>query len=472
MRTNLILCSDSYKYCHPFVFGKCENAFYYVEPRGGSYDTAIFFSLQYLLKEYLTKPISQADIDEAEAFCKLHGVPFYREGWQHILDAHNGFLPLRIRAVPEGTPIPVHNVLMTVETTDPKCYWLPGFIETLLLKVWYPTTVASRSRYIKSIILDALNKSSDTPEAEVDFKLHAFGYRGVSSEESAGIGGAAELLCFKGSDTVRGILFAREYYGCEMAGFSIPASEHSVICSFGKDHELDAYKKFLAVYAKPGAIIACVSDTYDLWACIEKYWCGELKQTIIDSGTTLVVRPDSGDPATVVLKTLQMLDAGFGHIVNSKGFRVLNNVRVIQGDGINENSLKEVLDTALAAGYSASNLAFGCGAGMVQKLDRDTMKFAYKLSSITVDGKEQDVCKDPITDPGKKSMAGRLDCIYLPPKSMTAGKTTINIPGSYQTVRLYPGEGPHSMSVMRTVFENGKLLIDDTLDEIRKRAML
>lgn len=456
MKTNLILCSDSYKFSHFNIFANnVENMFYYVEPRGGSYDEIVPFGFQYYLKEYLTKPITQANIEEAEAVCKLHGVPFNRDGWQYILDNHGGYLPLRIRAVPEGLPVPVQNVIMTVENTDPKCFWLPGFMETLLLKVWYPTTVASRSRFIKKIIMQALEKSSDDPKSEIDFKLHSFGYRGVSSEESAGLAGVAELLHFKGSDTIRGIMFAREYYECEMAGGSIPATEHSVICSFGKDHEIDAYKKFLKTYAKPGAIIACVSDTYNLWECIQKVWCGELKEEIIKSGATLVVRPDSGDPPTVVLKTLSMLDQGFGHTINGKGFKVLNNVRVIQGDGINETSIGEILNLAMKNGYSASNLAFGCGAGMIQKLDRDTCKFAYKLSSVRINGVDQAVSKDPITDAGKKSKAGRLDLIA---NQIGEVRTTVENENSAQ------------YSIMHTVFENGKLLVNDSLDVIRHRA--
>lgn len=457
MKTNLILCSDSYKYCHYAVFpDNTSGSFYYVEPRGGSYKFIVPFGLQYYIKEYLTTPITQANIDEAEAVCKLHGVPFNKEGWQHILSEHDGYLPLRIRAVPEGQVIPVHNVMMTVESTDPKCHWLAGFMETLLLKVWYPTTVASRSLHIKKIIMDALNTSSDNPGAEIDFKLNAFGYRGVSSEESAGIGGAAELISFKGSDTMRGVLFARDYYGCEIAGFSIPATEHSVITSFGKENEVVACKKFLKTYAKPGTLIACVSDSYDLWNCIQNIWCGELKQMIIDSGATLVVRPDSGKPVDVVLKTLRMLDEGFGHKVNGKGYSVLNNVRVIQGDGIDEHSLGDILDAVLDAGYSATNLAFGCGAGMIQKLDRDTCKFAYKMSAVKIGNEWRDVCKDPITDPGKRSKAGRLDLIIDG--------------GDYKTITLNSYQAYHNDTVMQTVYENGKLIVDDSFDKIRERA--
>ncbi len=456
MKTNNCLIADAYKYCHfNLLPDETEATHLYVEARGGEYKETVFFGLQYLLKEYLTERFDQSDILKAKGVCIGMGIPFHEEGFDHILKQHGGLFPVRIRAVPEGTVVPTGNVLMTIESTCPKCFWVPGYLETLLLKVWYGTTVASRSHYLRGIILDALNKSSDDPNAEIDFKLHAFGYRGVSSEESAGVGGAAELICFKGTDTIRGLLFARDYYAGKNIGYSIPATEHSVITSFGKENEIDAYKKLLAVYAKPGALVACVSDSYDLWGAI-KMWSGELKDTVVKSGATLIVRPDSGDPVSVVLKTLSMLGEGFGFTENTKGYRVLNTVRVIQGDGINQDSLKEILDAMLANKWSATNVAFGCGAGMVQKLDRDTCRFACKLSAIKVNGEWRDVSKCPATDPSKASKAGRLDLAMIGDKFLTL-KVRDNCNDTVGTV-------------MQTVFENGQLLVNDTFDAIRARA--
>lgn len=457
---NIILKTDSYKMSHYQIFAdNIESSFYHIIARGGDYDEIVPFGMQYYIKEYLTKPISQSNIDEAEQICKLHGVPFNKEGWQHILSDHDGFLPLRIRCVPEGTPIPVKNVIATIETTCKKCFWVAGYMETLLLKIWYPTTIASRSRAIRKIIMAALEKSSDDPKSEIDFKLNAFGYRGNSSEESARIGGCAELISFRGSDTIAGVLCARDYYHCPMAGFSIPATEHSVITSFGKENELEAYRKFLKVYAKPGALIACVSDSYDLWRCIKDIWCGVLKEDIINSGATLVVRLDSGDPLETVPKALQMLDDGFGHTINTKGYRVLNYVKILQGDGIDEHSLKGILDLMLEKGYSATNIAFGCGAGIIQKLDRDTCRFACKMSSATIDGVETNVFKDPSTDHSKASLSGRLDLIRSRDYN------------TYHTVVLKDGERANPWTAMQTVYDgHGKLLIDDSLDLIRTRA--
>jgi len=232
---NIILNADSYKYSQFNQYPpNTEYIYSYIESRGGKYDETVFFGLQAFIKEYLLAPITQDMIDEAEAIITAHGEPFNREGWEYILHAHNGCLPVHIKAVPEGMVIPVRNVLATIINTDPKCYWLTSFLETAILRsIWYPTTVATNSREIKKVILDALEHTG-TP-ADINFKLHDFGARGVSSLESAGIGGSAHLINFMGTDTIEALLYARRYYGADMAGFSIPASEHSISASHQKD---------------------------------------------------------------------------------------------------------------------------------------------------------------------------------------------------------------------------------------------
>jgi nicotinamide phosphoribosyltransferase len=183
----------------------------------------------------------------------------------------------------------------------------------------------------------------------------------------------------------------------------------------------------------------------------------QLKDKIIKSGATLVVRPDSGNPPEIVLKTAQLLDEKFGHTLNTKGYKVLNTVRIIQGDGINENSIRDILENLVKNGYSATNIAFGMGGGRIQEMTRDTLRFAYKLSWAEIDGKGRDIFKDPITDPGKASKAGRLDLVA-------------NSLGELRTIVEDENSGKHS--VMRIVYDHGKLLLDDSLEEIRKRTLL
>jgi len=260
MPVNLILNTDSYKASHWRQYPPGMDAmFSYIESRGGLYDRTVFFGLQAILKEYLTRPITAADIEEARELFAAHGEPFNEAGWRYILERHGGRVPVAIRAVPEGTTVPVLNVLATVESTDAQCFWIASYIETLLLRVWYPTTVATVSWHVKQLIRRHLQQTSDDPAGQLPFKLHDFGARGVSSLESAGLGGLAHLVNFRGTDTVAAILAGRRYYAEPMAGFSIPAAEHSTITAWGRDAEEAAYRNMIDRYGKPGAIFACAT---------------------------------------------------------------------------------------------------------------------------------------------------------------------------------------------------------------------
>ena len=460
--SNPILDTDSYKTSHYRQFPPgTQSMFSYIASRGGLFDKTLFFGLQPILQD-LTQRITLQHVDEAEAFCADHGVPFPRSGWEYIVRDLDGRLPVRIRALPEGSIVPTHTPLVTVESTDPRHFWAVGWVETKLMRVWYPTTVATLSWHAKQVIKAALKATADDTSG-LPFKLHDFGSRGVSSRESAALGGAAHLVNFQGSDTIEGVLcanraygFSSMYKGPRMAGFSIPAAEHSTITSWGREHEVDAYDNMLTQFAKPGAIVACVSDSYDLMHAIDALWGGVLREKVIASGATLVVRPDSGDPVQIVRETLMRLDARFGHTVNTKGFKVLNHVRVIQGDGVNMQSITDILRDAALRGFSAENLAFGMGGALLQGVNRDTQKFAMKCSSITVDGQERDVFKDPVTDPGKRSMPGRLDVLRT-------GEF-------YRIERLDAERTSVDGSAMQTVFENGKVLVHHYLDEVRARS--
>jgi nicotinamide phosphoribosyltransferase len=458
---NFLIDTDSYKVSHYLQYPPgTTSMFSYIESRGGEYNKTVFFGLQYYLKRYLTHRVTVAEVEEAKEFFAAHGEPFNYEGWMYIATELEGKLPVRIRAVPEGSVVPTHNILVSIESTDPKAFWAVSWVETMLLRVWYPINVATRSHKIRQIILEALQVSADDPDAEINFKLHDFGSRGVSSQESAMIGGAAHLVNFMGSDTVVGVRCANKFYNSKMAGFSIPAMEHSSVTSWGKENEVEAYRNMLQKTAKPGGLIACVSDSYNLWNACSKLWGEQLKEEVIKSGATVVIRPDSGHPPTVVLRCAQLLEEKFGVTVNSKGYKVLNTVRIIQGDGINEHSIQEILNNLLDHGFSASNIAFGMGGALLQQHNRDTLKFAMKCSHIyrVVDGKtvSVDVFKDPVTDHGKVSKAGRLDLIR-------------DMSGNWSTVTL-GDKDHHLLTVMDLVYENGEVLKEYSFDEIRARA--
>lgn len=464
---NLLLNTDSYKASHWLQYPPGTDAtFFYVESRGGTYDRTVFFGLQAILKEYLAKPITHADVDEARDLFAAHGEPFNGTGWRYIVDRHDGLMPIRIRAVPEGTVVPTHNALMTIESTDPRAYWVPSYLETMLLRIWYPVTVATISWHAKQTLRQFLERTSDDPEGQLPFKLHDFGSRGVSSVESAAIGGAAHLVNFLGTDTVSGLQLAKAHYHEPMAGYSIPAAEHSTITSWGREHEVQAYRNMLTQFAKPGAIVAVVSDSYDIYHAIREHWGKTLRQDVIDSGATVVIRPDSGDPVAVVHQCLELLDEAFGHTVNGKGYKVLNHVRVIQGDGINPTSIRAILERITSAGYATDNVAFGMGGALLQRLDRDTQKFALKCSAARVEGRWIDVYKDPVTDKGKQSKRGRMTLL----RHREYG-TFRTVPVAVDAASLAEVEKPQGFDdAMVTIWEDGRFLHDDRFADIRARA--
>jgi len=464
MFDNILLDTDSYKSSHHLQYPPgTEYVYSYIESRGGKFDRTMVFGLQMWIKRYLNTPITQAMVDEAAAFWSAHGEPFYRQGWDYIVRELGGQLPVEICSVPEGTVVPTHNVLLTIVNTDPQCFWLTSFLETSLLRaIWYPTTVGTVSWHAKRIIRAALEKSSDDVEGQLPFKLHDFGARGVSSKESAGIGGAAHLVNFQGSDTVTGVLYANYFYNCDMSAFSIPAAEHSTITSWGRSREADAYANMINTFGKPGALVAVVSDSYDIMNACREIWGNKLKQVVLESGSTLVVRPDSGDPLVVPVDVIEALGEKFGYTVNSQGYKVLPDcVRVIQGDGITVESLPRILDNLLTRGWSADNLAFGMGGGLLQMVNRDTQKFAMKCSAAFVNGEWIDVYKDPASDPGKRSKRGRVTL-------WTNG-------GEYETAVTAPTRWTdHGVGgwqpALQTVWRNGNLLVETTLAEVRARA--
>ncbi|HLJ87209.1 MAG TPA: nicotinate phosphoribosyltransferase [Candidatus Angelobacter sp.] len=455
---NLVLQTDSYKFTHWKQYPPGTQFVYsYLESRGGMFDRTLFFGMQYYLLEYLTgRVVDEEDVDEAREFVGRHIGPgvFNDAGWMHIVRKHGGRLPVVVRAIQEGTSVPIRNVLATIENTDPLCYWLPNYLETLLLKVWYPITVATLSQAIRNAILTALERSGDP--ALIDFKLHDFGYRGVSSEETAGIGAAAHLVNFKGTDTVAGVRLLQRYYNSnDMDGFSIPAAEHSTITSWGRENEVQAYRNMLTQF--PDGPVAVVSDSYNVYDACERLWGEALHDQVLARSGVLVVRPDSGNPKEVVIKVLDILGAKFGHQINRKGYRVLNpRVRVIQGDGVNYWTIQDTLTAMNRAGWSADNIAFGMGGALLQQLNRDTQQFAFKCSAVTVNGEDREVFKDPIEGHDKASKRGRLSLHYRD--------------GQWSTVRRQRNQDDPD-DLLKVVFKDGEPVETHSIAEIRKKGI-
>lgn len=506
---NIILLSDSYKVSHWKQYPRgTEYVYSYFESRGcvnEGWDHIVFFGLQYFIKRYLCGAVvTREKIDEAAELYAEHfgdGVNpnpdlFFREGWEYILAEHGGRLPVEIKAVPEGMVVPTKTVLFTMVNTDPKCFWLTNFLETLLVQVWYPTTVCTNSRYQKISITDWLEKTGNEdwsiPGGSC-FKLHDFGFRGVSSVESAGIGGCAHLVNFLGTDTVAAMVCAKNYYKAPgAAGFSIPASEHSTITSWGVDGECDAMKNMLESY--PSGLVACVSDSFDVFRACREYWGDKLKDLIKGRITDtsfgrLVVRPDSGDPTETCCAIISILCEQFAEdvITTSTGHKLLPPyIRIIQGDGVDFQTVPQILEAMATAGFAADNIAFGSGGALLQKLNRDTFKCAFKCSAITIDGEVRDVFKDPITEPMKASKKGYLtlqkasdfpnpapEDVYQPrqgPDGVPGGTGFLHFSSDGEYVTVASGNGDSSKDILVSVFRDGECLKEWSLDEIRFTA--
>ena len=458
LQPNPIMRADSYKFSHPFVYKRgIKGMFSYLEARSKG-DTIVPFGAQMWAMKNLMTPITSENIDEAESFAIAHGEPFNRTGWEKIIKVYDGYLPVKIRIVPEGTRVPSQNIIASVECNDPDLFWLSSQLETNMQRgIWYPTTIASNDyKNWRAIRRFAMETSDDL--SSVPFTLHDFGGRGVTSAEQAEIGGAAHLIYFKGSDTIEGVRAANFYYNNKMAAFSVPASEHTVQCSFGSSpwQQREYLEAMINTFGKDGKIVSIVVDGYDVFREVQQICT--MKDIIVASGARVILRPDSGDPLEIIPRLLKMLEIGFGSKINTKGYKVINNVGLLQGDGIDYDSMVKIMEVITNEGFSMSNIVFGSGGGLLQKVNRDTYKFAQKASSILIDNKWVPIFKDPVTDPGKKSKAGRLTLVK---SSLT---------GEYMTCNMDQPLNDEWTDVMVTLYENGELFNSSTLEEIRIRA--
>lgn len=470
---NLILKTDSYKIDHWEMLPQGAQYLYsYGESRGSDqysvrglpegYTVTVFHGLQGILKRHFSGRLTMKDVDEAEALVDMHMGPgvFNRKGWEQIVTKFKGKLPLRIRCLKEGTIVPTGNVLWTVENTHPDFAWLVSYFEPLFLQAWYPITVASVSYSIRQVVENAFRQSVDEGVGS-QFKLHDFGFRGVSSVESARIGGAAHLVAgWMGTDTIQAIIELKTHYGASgMPAFSVRATEHSVVCSNSDADNRDdsnALEMAIQLLEKHKGIVACVGDTYSIRRFAE--WCATdpIKTRIMNSGGTFVLRPDSGCPTEIPVEIIGILMNGFGYTVNSKGYKVLPDcIRVLQGDGINESSIRKIYANMFELEYSADNIVFGMGGALLQHCDRDWLKFAQKASALCVNGVWKDLYKDPDTDSVKRSKKGRVTTFKDSNGKYFSDRIELQETNSHITDQLY------------TVWEDGEHLIEWNFDEIR-----
>uniref|UniRef100_A0A7S4KY47 Nicotinamide phosphoribosyltransferase n=1 Tax=Guillardia theta TaxID=55529 RepID=A0A7S4KY47_GUITH len=370
----------------------------------------VFYGMRHYIENFVNRKWCKADVDAAEIFYKTHKAgftpyPFPKDLFYKFINENDGYLPVTIEALPEGTVAYIHTPCFII-TAEEEYSRLCTYLETILTMIWYPTCVATLSRYTRDLIERSFKKSVDDELMWLlDSRLHDFGFRGCTSVEQAVLGGSAHLLNFEGSDTMSACYHVQFHLnGGKPVGTSIPATEHSVMTAWESEEAamLNEIEHF------GDGLFACVMDSYDYDNALNVV-LPKVAEAKVAKGGTIVLRPDSGDPVEAVMKGLYAAEKTFGCTTNSKGFKVINSAAVIQGDGINYQNVQKILDAVLEAKFSAMNVAFGMGGALLQKVNRDTMSFATKLSHLVyANGEERDVMKTPKTSSAKTSLPGRL----------------------------------------------------------------
>jgi nicotinamide phosphoribosyltransferase len=458
----------------------------------------VFVGLQYFLKHYLEEEFGKffkSDVDRAvERYQKrIDGYLGPNEiGTEHIRALHDlGYLPLRFKALPEGTSVPLRVPMLTVENTHPDFAWLVNYLETIMsATLWVPSTSATLAKRLRGVLLDWAEKTG-SPAEFVDWQGHDFSFRGMAGLEAAQMSGIGHLTQFTGTDTIPAIEFAEDYYPSSadfFIGGSVAATEHSVMCAGGDDNEEDTYRRLIDLY--PSGILSVVSDTWDLWKVLTET-VPNLKDEILARDGKLVIRPDSGDPVDIVCGTarfphdkhlfpdvegvddtrtaaekgvVELLWETFGGTITETGHKLLDShVGVIYGDAINYERMQDILSRLEAKGFASANMVFGVGSFTYQYNTRDTFGFAMKATNVVINGVEKPIFKDPKTDNGdKKSLKGRLAVI----KGINGRLIALDEEHSeVRDIAIHNG-----MDLLTTVWEDGRLLVEHSFEDVRKRA--
>lgn len=442
----------------------------------------VHFGLQAYIQKHLMEafePFFDADVDQVcnlyyERVAQVLGPDAAESiGVQHISALHElGYLPLEFRALPEGTLVPIRVPSLTVENTHPEFFWLTNYIETgLSAAIWQPSTSATIAHTYR-LVLDGMAELTGAPAEAVDWQLHDFSYRGMSSHETAAASGAAHLLSFQGTDTLAALDWIDRYYGGPYVAGSVAATEHSVmstgIASMSTDPfggELEMFRQLLSLY--PSGILSVVSDTFDLWRVLTKV-LPAIKDEINARDGKLVIRPDSGDPVKIICGNpagrteperkgvVQLLWEQFGGTTNQSGFRRLNpSVGAIYGDSITLDRAKEITATLRLMGFESTTVVFGVGSFTYQHNTRDTFGSAMKATWAKVNGRGVNLFKDPVTDDGtKKSATGRL--------------AVLDELGLMLVEKVERGGAADRGSLLRPVWRDGEFVQRQTFAEVRE----
>ncbi|MES9681741.1 nicotinate phosphoribosyltransferase [Gottfriedia acidiceleris] len=481
-----LLC-DFYKVSHKDQYPVgTEKVYSTWTPRSNKYlpqaDGAVVFGIQAFVKKYLIKyfnenffnrPLKKV-VDEYKRVIKFTlGVE--EPDATHIKDLWElGYLPIKVKALKEGTIAPIKVPILTIENTNPKFFWITNYLETLISnEIWLPMTSATVA-YAYRQLLDKYALKTVGSTDGVEFSAHDFSMRGMGSLESSKLSGAGHLLSFVGTDTIPAIMFHEEFYNAdiekELVGTSISATEHSVMCSYGQTNEFELFKHLITtVY--PEGFFSVVSDTWDFWKVVTEY-LPALKDDIMARDGRVVIRPDSGDPVKIIcgdfdsnegheIKGLiECLWDTFGGTVNELGYKVLDpHIGAIYGDSITLERAETIVQRLEEKGFASTNIVFGVGSFTYQMKSRDSLGFAMKATYAVVNGEERMLFKDPKTDDGTKRSQRGMVHVYS-----NNGEIKY-VDGLTKNTII---KGPN---LLETVFEDGKLLRDETLSEIRERLL-
>ena len=439
MKNNPLLMTDGYKTSHHRMYPEGTTEVYSnFTPRSVKYmpeqaKKVVVFGVQYTIKKieelynenFFSRPKSEV-VGEAEKFLSSYLGSDYDVS--HFESLHDlGYLPIKVKSLPEGTIIDEKVPFFTVKNTHKDFYWLPNFLETMISSLlWKPLHSASLAYAYKQILVKHARKTDEDNLGFVDFQGHDFSFRGMQHPESAISSGLGFLTSFCGTDTIPCLQAAEYYYDSKDVGFSVPASEHAVMTAYGKEDEINAFRRLMKQY--PTGILSVVSDSFDLWkVCTE--FITELKEEILSRDGKLVIRPDSGDPVDILCGfeldadddftnveeavskgVIELLWDTFGGTINSQGYKLLDShIGAIYGDSITLERAEDICVRLEAKGFASTNVVLGIGSYSMGYATRDSQGGAVKATHVIVDGESRDIFKDPITDDGvKKSARGYL----------------------------------------------------------------
>ena len=483
---NPLLLTDGYKTSHHKMYPEGTTLVYSnFTPRSVKFmpeqaKKVAVFGIQYTVKyiheiyqeHFFSKPKNDV-IQEAKMFLDSYlGVDYDVSHFEKLHDL--GYLPLHIKGLQEGTLSTEKIPILTIYNTHPDFYWLPNFLETLISSLlWKPLHSASMAYAYKQIMLKYAKETDEKNLAFVDFQGHDFSFRGMQHPESAISSAMGFLTCFKGTDTIPALQATKKYYNSDNVGFSVPASEHSVMCAGEKDSELDTFRRLLKVY--PTGILSVVSDTWDLWKVCTEHLV-TLKEEILARDGKLVIRPDSGDPVDIICGlpescwhllakenspikkgVIELLWDVFGGTVNEQGYKVLDShIGAIYGDSITLERAVQICERLKAKGFASTNIVFGVGSYSMGYATRDNQGNAVKCTYVEINGKGVEVFKDPVTDGGSKKSAKGLVGIFL------NGDDSLRLEDQLTWEQEKRG-------LLETVYVNGGFENEITLEQVREK---